>query len=294
MDAYTRYLVIGPVSVSDLAGNHPDIIAGYPMPTAVAGLGYKLGLDIRRHVGPYFKVAGTAVVVHDHSEQEGHPKNPVTSKADAAPIIDELRARADLSFVLALDVEDDDDFSESYLEDAAELLSRKIPELLFGGGKVFPAFDGTTLVKAADIDQLPDALRKLPAGNVLVDRHDLLEDVVSSGRDTLDALLDIVEFTNVAEEGATEKEWSRRQSGWVVPICVGFQAIETPKIRPRSRINDGVTPHVYGETIYSVGEYRSLRTLLAVQSRNALDGAFWKHCADKNSGTYFVSAMQSN
>lgn len=300
MDAFTRYIVVGPVAVHDLAANHPDIIAGYPMPTAVAGFGYKLGIDIAREVGDLFKVAGTAVVVHNHSELMGHSKNPVEDKEKAkegagAPIIDEFRARAEMSFVVGFDDKGDSDdlidFSE--LVSAAEFLERKIPEWLFGGGKVFPVI-GASKVTAATRDTLASTLRSLPAGYVLVDRHDLMENGVAKGRDSLDVLLDIIEFrdANAGMEKA-EKNWERRQPGWIVPLCVGYQAIETPRVRAKSRINDGVTPHVYAESLYSTGEYKSLRTLLSLNGENALDGAFWRHRADKNSGTYFVSAMQT-
>lgn len=297
MNAFTRYIAVGPVSVHDLAANHPDIIAGYPMPTAVAGFGYKLGLDISRHVGNLFKVAGTAVVVHAHSELVGHSKNPVeTPGKDAAPIIDEFRARAELSFVIALhDIGyDDDGVDPAYLDEAARLLERKVPEWLFGGGKIFPMV-GRTAVRVSSHDGLAATLRELPPGFVLVDRHDLMEKRVSEGRDTLDALLDIIEFhdANAGNDGF-ERLWERRQPGWIVPLCVGFQAIETPRMRKKSRINDGVTPHLYGESIYSVGEYKSLRTLVAVNGDEALEGAFWRHRVNKNSGTYFVSAMQTS
>jgi CRISPR type I-F-associated protein Csy2 len=297
MDNFTKYLVIGPLSIDNLNATHPDIIAGYPMPTAVAGFGYKLGLDIERIRPSLFKLIGSAVVVHSHSEMMGHSKNPVEVPGkEAAPIIDELRARAELSFVLAFEGLDDEGGSMSDLQEIGDLLEQQSPGWIFGGGKVFPVGLGKRrIVTAADAGTLESELRKLPAGFALFDRHDVLEDAASSGRDTLDALLDIVELTGVEEKPGDEKSirWSRRQSGWVVPLTVGFQAIETPRVRTKSRINDGSTPHVYAETIYSVGEYKSLRTLLALQGDDALSGAFWRHCAHTNSGTYFVSASNN-
>lgn len=297
MDSFTKFLVIGPFSVDNLNATHPDIIAGYPMPTAVAGFGYKLSLDIERLQSGLFKLIGTAVVVHSHSEMMGHSKNPVEVPGkEAAPIIDEFRARAELSFILAFEGLDDDGGSLSDLQDIGNRLELQSPGWIFGGGKVFPTGFGTRrIVTATDAASLEDELRKLPPGYGLFDRHDLMEAGVSSGSDTLNALLDIVEMVGIEEKPGDETSirWSRRQDGWVVPLTVGFQAIETPRIRPKSRINDGSTPHVYAETIYSVGEYKSLRTLLALNGADALSGAFWRHCANPSSGTYFVSALNN-
>lgn len=297
MNQFTKYLVIGPLSVDNLNATHPDIIAGYPMPTAVAGFGYKLGLDVNRIANGMFKSIGTAVVVHSHSELVGHSKNPVeVSGKDAAPIIDEFRARAVLSFVLAFQGMDEDGGDILDLQAIGDKLERKSPEWLFGGGKVFPNGLGVRkLVLAADADSLEVMLSKLPPGYVLFDRHDLIQKGVDEGNDTLDALLDLVEITKTLEttdKGQTVTS-SRKQDGWIVPLTVGFQAIEVPKIRAKSRINDGITPHVFAETIYSAGEYKSLRTRIALFGTEALDGAFWSHRGDRKSGTFYVSAVQA-
>lgn len=296
MDSFTKFLVIGPLTVDNLNATHPDIIAGYPMPTAIAGFGYKLGLDSERHLPGLFRLIGSAATIHSHSEMMGHSKNPVeVAGKEAAPIVDEFRARAELSFVLAFEGLDDDGGSVSDLQKIADHLERQSPGWIFGGGKVFPNGLGTRrIVTATDVAGLETELRRLPAGYVLFDRHDLMEAGVATGKDSLDTLLDIVEMAGV-EEGKGDQtfvRWSRNQEGWIVPLTVGFQAIETPRIRSKSRINDGITPHVYAETIYSVGEYRSLRTLLALHGADALSGAFWRHRAHTNSGTYFVSASR--
>lgn len=296
MDEFTKYLVVGPLSVDNLNATHPDIIAGYPMPTAVAGFGYKLSLDIERIAAGEYKSLGTAVVVHSHSELGGHSKNPVEdSKKGAASIIDEFRARAELSFVLALEgLDDGGDLID--LQAIGDKLELQSPEWFFGGGKVFPNGLGTRkLVIATDADGLEAALSKVPAGYVLFDRHDLLEKGKSEGRDTLDALLDLVEVTKVVDGDGKDLKttYTRKQEGWIVPLSVGFQAIELPKVRAKSRINDGVTPHVFAETIYSAGEYKSLRTRIALKGSEALNGAFWSHRADRDTGTFFVSATQT-
>jgi CRISPR-associated protein Csy2 len=298
----TKYLVIGPVRVHDLSATQPDIIAGYPMPTAVAGFGYKLRLDVEKILGEdLFEHGGTAVIVHSHTELQGHSKNPQEDKDKAragagAPIIDEFRAKAVLSFVVSLEERDADSDYKSELMEAAEALGRRVPEWIFAGGKVMPIVGGRHATKTsyASPETLARTLRRLPPGYLLIDRHDLMVERVEAGRDTLDALLDLLEATEVEIEGdgdeRPKKVWRRRQRGWIVPLSVGFQAIERPRVRSKARVNDGRTPHVYAETIYSVGEYRSLATQIARQGHGALEGALWRHRTFKNSETFFVSA----
>lgn len=297
-----KFAIIGPLRVDDMSANQPDIIAGYPMPTAVAGLGYKAVLDLNRDLGvKAFEFAGASVIVHSHSMQDGHPKNPVvgTDGSKGAPIVDELKARATLSFVFALDPVSDGPFGDSAVDDrdVAAAISKRLPGWFFGGGKVFlpDGKSASDTVVVSGKDDFTASLRRLPPGTVLLDRRDLLEAQSETAADPLDALLDLVEtrpFEGDAVDGKNATpEYRRLKPGWLVPIFVGYQGIETPQPRIHARFNNGVTPHVYAESIYSIGEYKSLRSLLAIKGSEALDNSFWSHRVHRLAGTYYVSAI---
>lgn len=288
MNSFETYLVIGPMDVDGITAQQPDIIAGYPAPTAVAGLGHKLALDLSKTSVGTVSALGTAVIVHSHSVMEGHVKLPLENKEKiqqnaGSSILDERRARASVSIVVAVDFDADVE-DDLLVKHASELL----PGLYFAGGKVFPK-SGNMLTKvlvAKNQDGLEKALRKIPAGYALLDRSDLLLGA-EEGKDPLDVLLDLVEVTP-QDSGDGEVRYGRKTRGWLVPVFVGYQAIERQQLRRGVRQADAVG-HVFGESLYSVGEFRSIRGLLA-KTPDAIASAFWKHQYNPQSETYFVSA----
>lgn len=282
------YLVLGPLSVDGMTAQQPDIVAGYPAPTAVAGLGYKFALDLSKTQVGKVMANGTAVVVHDHSVMDGHVKLPLEDKAKirqnkGASILDERRARASISIVISLDFENDvqDDIIVKHAQDL-------LPGLYFAGGKAFPVYNGqpTKVLVAKNHDGLVSALREVPPGYVLLDRSDLMQGAADE-KDPLDVLLDLIEFVP-QDSGDGHPRLSRRQPGWLVPVFVGYQAIEGRQIRRGVRHAEAIG-HVFAESIYSVGEFRSVRGILA-KDPDALASAFWKHNYNSQTETYFVSA----
>lgn len=282
------YLVLGPLTVDGMTAQQPDIVAGYPAPTAIAGLGHKFALDLSSTGVGQVSSAGTAVVVHDHSLMAGHVKLPLEDKDKirqnkGASILDEQRARATISVIIALDlradVQDDDLIEQS---------EKLVPTMYFGGGKVFPAV-GRRMAKVAvakETDGLVEAIRSLPPGYVLLDRADLLESAPAD-RDPLDALLDIVEMVP-QDTGEKEPKYTRRNPGWLVPVFVGYQAIERTKQR-RGLRNPNAIGHVFAESVYSLAEFRSVRGLIS-KDPETLTSAFWKHTYNPQTETYLVSA----
>jgi len=282
------HVVIGPLTVDGMTAQQPDIVAGYPAPTAVAGLGHKFALDLSASGSFRVRSAGTAVIVHDHSTMEGHVKLPLENKTkirqnQGANILDERRARITASLIIQLECETD-------VEDVALLAAseRIVPTLYFGGGKVFPKAAGTAakVVVAKGGEELIEAIYALPAGYALVDRSDLLNNAPSD-RDPLDALLDIVEWVP-QDAGEGQMSYSRRNRGWLVPVFVGYQAIERKQQRSGLRNPDAVA-HVFAESVYSVGEFRSVRSMIS-QGSTSLPLAFWKHTYNPQTETFLVSA----
>lgn len=282
------YLVIGPLSVDGMTAQQPDIVAGYPAPTAVAGLGHKFSLDLKAAGIAGARSDGTAVIVHTHSLMAGHVKLPLEDKTkirqnQGASILDEQRARLTVSLVIALSF--DNDVQDA---DLHRIASEIVPSLYFGGGKVFPAVGKrrAEVLIAKDFGALADAITSVPAGFTLLDRSELLvsEDTT---RDPLDVLLDIVEMVP-QDTGGGDTRYARRNAGWLVPVFVGYQAIE--RMRPRRGLRNATAiGHVFAESVYSVGEFRSVRSIIS-KKPETLASAFWKHTYNPSTETYLVSA----
>lgn len=294
------FAIIGPVQVPDLNAQANAIVSGVASPTAVAGFAHKIERDLKEGGLPC-TVSGAALIVHKASLLDGHPKLAPTGSdlrkgKGGASILDEIKGRATLSLVLAIDLQTNvpkEDRADIAQEIALSLRER-IPGYQFAGGRVHLIKDAARPVVMADEEEgLRAQLRRLPGGSVLQDRRDLLESIIATGRDPLDAILDVVERLSVApkdEKGSLA--YVRRHAGWLVPIAVGFQAIEPPRERRTARVPAGTYPHSYAACLTSIGEFKSLRSLLS-HDKDVLDRSLWRHHHSPETGTYYVSATGS-
>ncbi|MTH95506.1 type I-F CRISPR-associated protein Csy2 [Roseibium sp. RKSG952] len=297
------FLVIGPLQVDNLMACHPDIVMGYPMPTAIAGFGYKIGLDINKAIGTQaFTVTGTSIILHEHSLKDGHAKHPPAHYTqNAGSIVDEFRARALLSFVVGLESHaTSSQEMQEHQDEALSVMKSEAPGWLFGGGKVFPT--SKSVYKAVDQETLAEEVGKLPAGHLLVDRRDVLETrIQETACDPLDALLDLVQLTPVPAETTNEEPDEKKKNvrprmarllpGWIVPVVVGYQSVEKPSLRGNHRSNGAEVPHVYAESLYSIAEYKPVRTLIAKEGEDFIEGSQWSHHHNPTSSTFYVSAL---
>lgn len=277
------YLLLPKLSIQKATIFQPDIISGAMMPTALAGFAHKFGIDLTIRLGEPVRTTGVALVVHDYREHDGQARFPAPGpKAENAPDAFDLRADLVVSLVLELECAE-----ESRSEIATAARSLCIAASL-AGGKVFTEKNATYGVYSNQ----NEVLRALGNGAVLFDRAEMLADRIEETRsDPLDALLDLIEFVPVHTDDDGRVTWGRRRPGWIVPVVVGYQAINAPVVRPGTRANDRSTPHVYAESVYSLAEYRSLSAILHENDDEPLDGAIWRYKHVVNSSTFHVSAI---
>jgi len=281
-----RYYLAKRLSVKGLTTFQPDLLFGFAMPTAIAGFAHKLQLDFNSSTGRAIKVVGTAMIVHDYRVLEGQAKLP-PPKTDLKPaaLVFDLRADARISFIFSVDA----DGNDIALDDFEIFLDKALLGANFGGGKIFPMSEKSVVA----VEELGDLQNKVDSGYILLDRAEVLEDYMKSpGVDGLDAILDIAELVrqNPGAPKDEEKVYTRRLRGWLVGISVGYQAINEPVLRDGTRISDGVTKHVYAESIYSIGEYQSVTSAFRSEENLIAERAFWRHCHDQQTHTFFVSA----
>lgn len=100
---------------------------------------------------------------------------------------------------------------------------------------------------------------RLMPGHCLVERRDLMiQAMQDEGLDALDALLDsqlLHSKCEQTEEGVvTWHQAKRKQSGWIVPISIGYQGLSELGIAEQQR--DQTTPHRFAENVVTLGEFK--------------------------------------
>lgn len=290
-----RFIVVGPYDIDGVNGVHNDLVVGLLSPTALAGLGHKVERDVSRGLPAIaLRTLGTSAIVHSWSKMEGHPKFPPASRdaTKGAPILDEVKLRARMSFIFEVrcDIDAESEDAEEAVDSIVSFISSNMLNCGFGGGRLFLArATGAAIKNSVSIvrkDELVDLVRRMPGGHMLFDRRDLLS---SSGRtqgDTLDQILRLL----TRQKDQNSGRYFAPVKGFVVPINVGFQALEKPAERANPRVPSARQKHVYAESITSLGEFKSVRSLIRNTDGSPFDGSFWTHHSNSDAGTYYVSA----
>jgi CRISPR type I-F-associated protein Csy2 len=291
-------VVVGPYRLQGGNAMHNDLCQGIVAPTALAGFAYATDLKLRADGNP-LGIVGAGVIVHDHEFAAGQAKlppngNDLRTGKGAASIVAARTVDATISLVLEI-VEPSfpDELSHDDTKDAVKEMCTLVDGRRLGGGVLMPIYRGrfrTTLGIAYEQSELRTFLRRHPGGWFLKDRHDLLEELTRQFEDPMDALLHALVMVPLDEaemakaEAAPKTRIKRRRnvSGAVVPVAVGYAAIETPKARRTLRSPKGAHLHVYAESVTSLGEYVHLGRSLRHDDRGIFDGAIWRYRPDGN------------
>lgn len=291
-------VVFGPYRLQGCNAMHNDLCQGIVAPSALAGFAHATDLKLRAEGNP-LGIAGAGVIVHDHEFAPGQPKLPLSgsdlrSGKGAASIVATRTVDATISLIVEI-VEPSfpDEISHDDTKDAVNEISALVAGSRLGGGVLHPIFNGrfrTTLGIAYDQNTLRMFLRRHPGGWFLKDRHDLLTDLARQFDDPMDALLHALVMVPLDEaemakvEAAPKARIKRRRNvpGAVVPVAVGYAAIETPKARRTLRSPKGTHLHVYAESVTSLGEYVHLGRTLRHEEGGIFDGAIWRYRPDGN------------
>lgn len=110
------------------------------------------------------------------------------------------------------------------------------------------------------------AKRKLMPGYALVERRDLMQAAMEQGQDAMDAMLDYLAIHHSCAkediDGEERVSWQRGrkatgpngQTGWIVPIAIGFHGISEPGHALNQRDPDLL--HCFAESVVTLGEFR--------------------------------------
>jgi hypothetical protein len=242
------------MNASSVNAQQSMLVGGVVSPATMLGFAHYL----QRATG--IKVDAVLPVVHQFHLHIGHPKfRPTTAKEcqkRSVSTLDILTADSRITLVLKLPDQDlEDDCTSAF----APYITR------FAGGHVVVP---PRIVFFETLSELLNGMRRLPAGWLICDRSDLFDGV----DDPLDRLLDGIQRYR-GGEGADDDNGLPRN---LVPLHVGYVAIETPKQRHDLLRNpaDGYD-HVLAEPITTLAQFRFLHS--ALKTETPLQGCFWSY-----------------
>ena len=299
MSQGVRYVMLPQMVIHNFNAESNQYVVGIPAMTAFTGYAHSLERAMQV-AGWLVSVEGIAVLLHDLRVHEGHPKCPSAMQGAKEfinpPIIEEIKGDMRVTLVLRLVWDKParawvkDRFDDGH-PDLLRDLSGWVFRLPCCGGSCHDVGQIRLLHSQQQDDSgeypLQTALQTVLRQDrafVIQSRADLLQEAQSLGQDALDALFDAMRVLR-DEHG----QWQRQQSGWIVPLAVGYQAIEMPQQRGGAR--DGAR-HVYAEPLTSIGELVYAAHWLW-QADFAFERVFWVHRHDAQQQTYFVTTLET-
>jgi len=232
-------------------------------PAMTAWLGFMHALERKIHVSEFndVKLKGIIVSCLDFNLQTYKGKgdyvhsiiatgNPLDKTGGRPSFIEE--ARCDMEITLAIECElgviDYDKFTC--------LIDRTLHTMKVASGDVL-SFKPS---KHIEVDNhKPRALTKyLMPGFCLISRQDLMKVSMQEGKDAIDAMLEYLKVTTEVEidenNKVTKSKPTKKESGWIVPIAIGYQGISDPGHLKNAR--DETTPHRFAESVVTLGEFK--------------------------------------
>ena len=301
------YVLIPSLQVKDFNAESNQYVVGIPAMTGFTGFGHGLERYLQ-FLGWELAVEGVAVMLHDLRLHEGHPKCPAAMQGAKdfvnPPIIEEIKGDMCVTLVLRL-VGEESDALAGKVENTfnTPALRLALANWIYANpccGGSCQEMKGLRLIPATV--QAGDAyllatlqrLQQHDKGFWVVPRYELLLQQQAHGQDALDALFDTQRRTKQQLPHQSEARWRRdawirEQKRWLVPLAVGYQAIEVPQ--QRAGVRKGAL-HVYAEPLTSIGELLYASHWLW-QANFTLERVLWVHKHDAQQQTYFVTTLQT-
>ena len=301
------YLVIPNYCAQNVNAEANQYVAGLPAITSFTGFAHQQIRLLNQPTALGLRESGTAIIIHDLQLREGHPRCPAYMKdengSEAASIVEEFKADMQLSLIIRVGIDkrviDEDDevadiapntilkhhfTSERYKDEtryyANLTLQNRINHSFMAGGHCVK----TGKVRFLYDKNLTDWLQKeMTAGYFIKDRYDLLAEDKAQGIAPLDGVLN--SMTTFRTDANSQYQRSRK--GWIIPVAIGYQAIETPQQRPQAR---GNYPHVYAEPVTSLAEAVSAKRIANEEKKPINQAIFWTHQYQAENSLYYVTA----
>ncbi len=213
--------------------------------------------------------------------------NPLKKDGKRPSTIEEARCHLTVSLVIEYSGIDQDE-----AEEMQELIPALLHRMKIASGDLMNRSLNPELIKINTQQETKSLMAKLMPGFTLVERRDLMiEAMENENLDGMDALLAYLSISSYCQELDATKdekvkvEWtqSRKHAGWLVPIAIGFQAIneDTPVENQRH----AEYPHRFAESVVTLGEF------IMPTRIDQLDNMLW-HYADVSNDLYLCQQNQ--
>ncbi|PSU72999.1 type I-F CRISPR-associated protein Csy2 [Photobacterium phosphoreum] len=280
---------------------------GFPAITQFLGFVHALSRKIEPQHGISFD--GCAVMCHQHqvhayrgSDWDDYgfalTRNPLAKDGKTAPIVEEGKMNLCVSLLIECK-----GFSGGN-SDQEQLISNAIKTLALSqrcaGGRI-------THIETCQFKPMPNEasdcrklLRPLLPGFILCDRSDYLQQHAENTNDSQNMIMSWLDFsalryryktlTESDSVAAEQGQWERvnkPQSGYLVPLMIGYKQISDVFAAGEvANVRDNTTPFAFTEAVYSVGEW--IGSPSRVESINQI---LWRY--QYSSPYYLCRAQQS-
>jgi len=292
-----RILVLPRISIQNANALSSPYTIGFPAMTAWLGVMHALQRKLKEKNNDLDDLTFDSIAVVNHEFNLHTYKgsgdfnysiiatsNPLKKDGKRPATIEEARCHLTVSLVIEYSDIDYDEALEM-LEDVTPLLHH----MKIASGDVLD-FQQPCLKTITNQQETKQLMAKLMPGFCLIERRELVEKAMEHGLDGMDAVLDALTINSHCyvidkTEGAEQIKWmqSRKQSGWVVPIAIGFQGITN--LAKFTNQRDAVTPHRFAESVVTLGEF-----IMPARIEN-LDNMLW-HYANVENNLYLCQQNQ--
>lgn len=262
-----HYLLLPRLEIQNANAMSSTCTIGFPAMTAWLGAVHALERKLKEAGFPKLHYSGTAVSCHAFELQvyrgPGDWKNSIIGVAKplqkkgvkfvTPPFIEEPRVHLTVSLLL-----ETSDVETYEIPHFMKTLKRLLPSMKWAAGDLLRCEAPAILTRSPDATDDREILYQLMPGYVLIERRDLLEDTMSAGQESLDALLQNLSIHHQARRDKTGHvtgwETGRSNAGWIVPIAVGFKGL-TPLGHMKNQ-RDPKPLHRFAEPVLTLGEFR--------------------------------------
>ncbi|CCG19559.1 CRISPR associated Cys2 family protein [Taylorella asinigenitalis 14/45] len=288
------FLIIPRVRVINANAMSAPFIIGLPSITSFMGFTHKLQLDIHEEINRDIRFLRTGISIHSfnlRAYKEGSrnllsiTRNPLKKDGTSPSFVEEAKCNFEVSIVIEVSGIN----CEENITDIISYLNSSLMKYKISSGDLLsfsnPLSDS---INVENISEVKGFLKKLMIGYVLTERKDLIKNRINEEKCTnsLDAMLDFLKI-NIKDENGN-KEFFKIESGWFVPISVGYHGI-TPLISNKegsSLDNNQRDPrfkHVFCESLITLGEFKLPTTL------NNIDDFLWKYAYESEKNYFYCT-----
>ena len=283
----TSYLLISHLRIHNANALSSTMTIGTPAMTAFLGFSHALQRKLPKQWALHFKKVGICIhKLHVHQYREASHdafsligvSHPLNNKGERPSFVEEARCDLDFSLIIQCD--------SMLPEEGKSVIAETIQTMKFAGGDIKNFGQLLELIDSGENAIEKRLKRELMPGYWLIDRSDLIRAAVNENIDAMQALLNYLSVFVSMQKNATgvSNKYSKQESGWLVPIVVGFQGLTNCELAENQR--DPSKLHRFAEPVITLGEYKMVHRLQSVSE------ILWSYHFDPETNLYLCQMIK--